>query len=125
MNDVDLSNVVCYTNLGAWLYVIREVPVSAGVVEYRARAGIEERYRPSAATGGQTSVALARRGLQLERPQWHAPWKLMRVISGHLGWVRSVAVEPANQWFATGSNDRTIKAPPPISTPYNCLGYHK
>ena len=24
-------------------------------------------------------------------------------------WVRSVAVEPGNQWFATGSADRTIK----------------
>jgi len=33
----------------------------------------------------------------------------MRVISGHLGWVRAVAVEPGNEWFATGSADRTIK----------------
>lgn len=32
-----------------------------------------------------------------------------QVISGHTGWVRSVAVEPANKWFATGSADRTIK----------------
>jgi pleiotropic regulator 1 len=43
------------------------------------------------------------------KPEWHAPWKLMRVISGHLGWVRSVAVEPGNQWFASGAGDRTIK----------------
>lgn len=42
-------------------------------------------------------------------PAYHAPWKLMRVISGHLGWVRSVAVEPHNQWFATGAGDRLIK----------------
>lgn len=34
---------------------------------------------------------------------------LLQVISGHTGWVRSVAVEPGNQWFATGSADRTIK----------------
>jgi len=33
----------------------------------------------------------------------------MRVISGHLGWVRSVAVDASNEWFATGSADRTIK----------------
>lgn len=33
----------------------------------------------------------------------------MRVISGHLGWVRSVAVEPGNKWFATGAGDRVIK----------------
>lgn len=43
------------------------------------------------------------------RPEWHAPWKLMRVISGHLGWVRSLAVEPENKWFASGAGDRTIK----------------
>ncbi|KAL4809585.1 WD40-repeat-containing domain protein [Aspergillus unguis] len=42
-------------------------------------------------------------------PEWHAPWKLMRVISGHLGWVRSLAVEPNNEWFASGAGDRTIK----------------
>lgn len=44
-----------------------------------------------------------------QRPDWHPPWKLMRVISGHLGWVRSLAVEPNNQWFASGAGDRTIK----------------
>ena len=43
------------------------------------------------------------------KPEWHAPWKLMRVISGHLGWVRCIAVDPTNQWFVTGSADRTIK----------------
>ncbi|KAI8629303.1 putative pre-mRNA splicing protein [Xylariaceae sp. FL1651] len=43
------------------------------------------------------------------KPDWHPPWKLMRVISGHLGWVRSLAVEPHNQWFASGAGDRTIK----------------
>lgn len=43
------------------------------------------------------------------RPDWHAPWKLMRVISGHLGWVRALAVEPNNEWFASGAGDRTIK----------------
>lgn len=46
---------------------------------------------------------------QQTKPEWHAPWKLMRVISGHLGWVRSLAVEPNNQWFASGAGDRTIK----------------
>ncbi|ODM21958.1 Pre-mRNA-splicing factor prp46 [Aspergillus cristatus] len=44
-----------------------------------------------------------------QKPDWHAPWKLMRVISGHLGWVRSLAVEPNNEWFASGAGDRTIK----------------
>lgn len=43
------------------------------------------------------------------KPKFHPQWKLMRVISGHLGWVRSAAVEPGNQWFATGAGDRVIK----------------
>eukprot|EP00457_Paulinella_chromatophora_P006508 gb/GEZN01006526.1/.p1 GENE.gb/GEZN01006526.1/~~gb/GEZN01006526.1/.p1 ORF type:complete len:498 (-),score=88.20 gb/GEZN01006526.1/:29-1522(-) len=43
------------------------------------------------------------------RPEWHAPWKLFRVIPGHLGWVRALAVDPANEWFASGAGDRTIK----------------
>ncbi|KAH8919514.1 WD40 repeat-like protein [Atractiella rhizophila] len=43
------------------------------------------------------------------KPKFHPQWKLMRVISGHLGWVRSVAVEPGNKWFVTGAGDRVIK----------------
>ncbi len=43
------------------------------------------------------------------KPNWHAPWELSAVISGHLGWVRCIAFDPSNEWFATGSADRTIK----------------
>lgn len=46
---------------------------------------------------------------KVPKPEWHAPWKLMRVISGHLGWVRSVAVDISNEWFVTGAGDRVIK----------------
>lgn len=42
-------------------------------------------------------------------PNWHAPWQLSTVISSHLGWVRSIAFDPRNDMFATGSADRTIK----------------
>lgn len=56
-----------------------------------------------------TQQLVPRKALQTMRPQWHPPWKLMRVISGHLGWVRCIAVDPSNDWFATGSSDRTIK----------------
>ena len=47
--------------------------------------------------------------MSMPKPNWHAPWKLYRVISGHTGWVRSVAVEPGNMWFCTGAADRVIK----------------
>lgn len=46
---------------------------------------------------------------QYPRPTWHAPWTLYRVVSGHMGWVRSIAFDPANEWFCTGAADRTIK----------------
>ena len=57
------------------------------------------------------SRALAIRGQRPEfvKPEWRAPWKLMRVVSGHLGAVRAVAVDSQNAFFATGSSDRTIK----------------
>merc|ERR1711977_53839 len=46
---------------------------------------------------------------ELSKSNWHAPWKCYRVISGHLGWVRSIAFDHMNEWFCTGSSDRTIK----------------
>lgn len=54
-------------------------------------------------------AVVPRRAPTMAKPKWHPPWKLYRVISGHLGWVRCVAVEPGNEWFATGSADRVIK----------------
>ncbi|CAK9134421.1 unnamed protein product [Ilex paraguariensis] len=56
-----------------------------------------------------TSVIMERMPSKWPRPVWHAPWKNYRVISGHLGWVRSLAFDPSNTWFCTGSADRTIK----------------
>lgn len=34
---------------------------------------------------------------KLIKPDFHPQWKLMRVISGHQGWVRALAVDPSNQ----------------------------
>lgn len=55
---------------------------------------------PAPPAGALTT--LPRKAPAMPKPKWHAPWKLFRVISGHLGWVRCVAVEPGNEWFATG-----------------------
>ncbi|KAK4688549.1 pleiotropic regulator 1, partial [Tremellales sp. Uapishka_1] len=67
-----------------------------------------------AAQGGQAasklSQALMRKKEAREiKPAYHPQWKLSRVISGHMGWVRAVAVDPGNQWFATGAGDRVVK----------------
>lgn len=64
------------------------------------------------AAAAAPTMSLTTRGvnqIQQTKPEWHPPWKLMRVISGHLGWVRALAVEPGNKWFASGAGDRTIK----------------
>ena len=65
---------------------------------------------PNNNAGPGLSTSLIRRdAIRDEKPDWAPPWRLYRVLSGHLGWVRSIAVEPDNQWFATGAGDRTIK----------------
>ncbi|KAK1277999.1 Protein pleiotropic regulator PRL2 [Acorus gramineus] len=56
-----------------------------------------------------TSALMERLPSKWPRPIWHPPWRNYRVISGHLGWVRSIAFDPSNSWFCTGSADRTIK----------------
>nr|XP_033796969.1 pleiotropic regulator 1 isoform X2 [Geotrypetes seraphini] len=86
----------------------------------RTAAGVGDVYRPPTqpsglslvtieAGGTKNSALMAKKAPTMPKPQWHPPWKLYRVISGHLGWVRCIAVEPGNQWFVTGSADRTIK----------------
>jgi pleiotropic regulator 1 len=56
---------------------------------------------------GSTALTV-RHAKPVPTPQWHAPWELSAVISGHLGWVRSIAFDPSNEWFATGSADRFL-----------------
>ncbi|KAJ2466653.1 pre-mRNA-splicing factor prp46, partial [Coemansia sp. RSA 2337] len=43
------------------------------------------------------------------QPEWHVPWHMVQVISSHLGWVRSLAIEPDNKWFTLGSVNCMIK----------------
>ena len=78
----------------------------------KAAAGSTSASRNPREESAPQNMTLTTRGvaaMQLPKPEWHPPWKLMRVISGHLGWVRSLAVEPGNKWFASGAGDRTIK----------------
>lgn len=56
------------------------------------------------------SSALVRKDtVRQPKPEWHRPWKPFRVIAGHMGWVRSLCVDPDNQYFVSGAGDRTIK----------------
>ncbi|KAJ2899703.1 pre-mRNA-splicing factor prp46 [Zalerion maritima] len=102
---------------------IRPTPSTTGgsnaTPSFSSKALVRREAKPQSflgapAVGGIEQTGLVRHNsgnptLRPVRPDWHPPWKLMRVISGHLGWVRSLAVEPGNQWFASGAGDRTIK----------------
>ena len=44
----------------------------------------------------------------VEPPVFHPHWKLVRVLAGHNGWVRTIDVEPNNNWMASGANDNAI-----------------
>ncbi|KAF1946090.1 pre-mRNA-splicing factor prp46 [Clathrospora elynae] len=58
----------------------------------------------------EVSSSLVRKDvIKQAKPDWHAPWKVKTVIAGHMGWVRSVCLDPDNSFFATGAADRTIK----------------
>ncbi|RUS86834.1 hypothetical protein EGW08_005430 [Elysia chlorotica] len=58
---------------------------------------------------GQQQMLVPKKAQTMPKPHWHPPWKLYRVISGHIGWVRCLAVEPGNEWFCSGAGDRVIK----------------
>lgn len=99
--------------------MIEDIPAAKGTANGSSSSSMALTLRSKPELGGAPAPA-AQKGLpgtslvrkqnvQPVKPKWHAPWKLMRVISGHLGWVRSIAVEPGNQWFCTGAGDRTIK----------------
>jgi pleiotropic regulator 1 len=83
---------------------------ASSLVLFQADASAVATVSGTKAKGAPFSASVIKRmAAHWPRPDWHAPWKLYRVISGHLGWVRSIAVDPGNAWFATGSGDRTIK----------------
>ena len=44
-----------------------------------------------------------------EKEPKHSKWKLYKIITGHTGWVRCIDMDPSNNFFVTGSNDRVIK----------------
>ena len=70
--------------------------------EYR-HPGASDRSQPTAvnsvimeASNTKNFALMAKKAPTMPKPQWHPPWKLYRIISGHLGWVRCIAVKPDN-----------------------------
>ncbi|KAJ3070194.1 pre-mRNA-splicing factor prp46 [Podochytrium sp. JEL0797] len=95
--------------------LIESIPVAnaaadnsaSGTVALRSKMGLPK--LESAGKESATALVRIKESRKIPKPEWHAPWKLMRVISGHLGWVRAITVDPSNEWFATGAGDRVIK----------------
>ncbi|XP_033742900.1 pleiotropic regulator 1-like [Pecten maximus] len=89
----------------------RMMDITAGSGVHDIKQSNLDRSDPSKAlvSIGNQQALVPKKAPTMPKPSWHPPWKLYRVISGHLGWVRCVAVEPGNQWFATGAGDRMIK----------------
>ncbi|CAI0466850.1 unnamed protein product, partial [Linum tenue] len=62
-----------------------------------------------------TSAIIERIPSRWPRPEWHAPWKNYRVISGHLGWVRSIAFDPSlavstrHTYMFSAGDDKQVK----------------
>lgn len=93
--------------------LIEGIPISSSSGAQTTALAIRGKAPPGFGGGAQKdmpgSSLVRKQAAQQIKPVWHPPWKLMRVIAGHLGWVRALAVEPGNQWFCTGAGDRTVK----------------
>lgn len=87
------------------------MPYQAPASSALAEMGFAHQQSTGSGSHGTSSNVqlIPKKAPSIPKPKWHAPWKLYRVISGHLGWVRCAAVEPGNEWFATGAADRVIK----------------
>lgn len=49
---------------------------------------VNSNINSNSASGSSTGQQLIpKKAPTIPKPKWHAPWKLYRVISGHLGWV--------------------------------------
>ena len=66
-------------------------PPMAGVGA--SAAGAMDKSNPLAGlSAGQGHQLAIRKGPSMPKPTWHAPWKLFRVISGHMGWVSKLVM---------------------------------
>ncbi|KAL7566451.1 hypothetical protein ACA910_000930 [Epithemia clementina (nom. ined.)] len=110
--------IVAYsdTNLSPGKHVSKSLSKKElALVSEADESGYNHQHEQNAASSSDGGGILVRSAhdrasaMHIPTPKWHAPWKLATVLSSHLGWVRSIAFSPDNQYMATGSADRTIK----------------
>lgn len=91
-----------------------QLVVASQATTASARQALASTLMVPTATGGEReyvpSATIAKRAAsKWPRPDWHQHMELYRVVSGHQGWVRCLAFDPSNEFFVSGSNDRTIR----------------
>ncbi|KAI1304266.1 Pleiotropic regulator 1 [Halotydeus destructor] len=103
------TTVEASTTEGGTVAIVKPVVEETEYKQLPLPGGVGPNNQVSLTGASGASAIIPRKANSMPKPGWHAPWKLMRVVSGHTGWVRCIAVEPGNEWFASGSNDRIIK----------------
>ncbi|KAM4885341.1 pleiotropic regulator 1-like [Sylvia borin] len=88
---------------------------AAGAGDVYRQTGIFERSHPPGMSvpmgeshGYRNSAFMPKEAATRPKPRWHPPWELHGVMRAHRSRLRCIAVEPGNQWFASGSVDGTI-----------------
>lgn len=121
-NGADLNSVYYQCKINDW----SDSMELSSIVKSQSQAQTNAQSQPTAKTS-QALVATAPKAATVQpidnnmklirirdsrkfvKPVWHAPWVLKTVISGHTGWVRCLALDTSNEWFASGAGDRIIK----------------
>eukprot|EP01056_Protomagalhaensia_sp_Gyna25_P001573 Protomagalhaensia_sp_Gyna_25__1572@NODE_1809_length_1511_cov_11_108016_g1485_i0_p1_GENE_NODE_1809_length_1511_cov_11_108016_g1485_i0NODE_1809_length_1511_cov_11_108016_g1485_i0_p1_ORF_typecomplete_len461_score68_57WD40/PF00400_32/1_6e11WD40/PF00400_32/3_8e05WD40/PF00400_32/1_9e09WD40/PF00400_32/5_8e09WD40/PF00400_32/0_66WD40/PF00400_32/67WD40/PF00400_32/0_016ANAPC4_WD40/PF12894_7/2_1e06ANAPC4_WD40/PF12894_7/6_4e13ANAPC4_WD40/PF12894_7/8_8e14ANAPC4_WD40/PF12894_7/0_00041WD40_like/PF17005_5/2_6e05 len=84
-------------------------PAVGPIIPATAYSDIQTQGLPKSQASDQLAHLVFNRAARPPEPVWHPQWKLKTVISGHTGWVRCLAVDPSNNWFASAGADRLIK----------------
>lgn len=96
---------------------VKELPPRLAAMQAKTTIGRRERQQMIVKPSGTDTVeshtaqssSLSRTPVRQEKPVWHRSWKLARILEGHHGWARALAIDPSNEWFASGAADSTIK----------------
>ena len=83
--------------------------VPSQIVSYSDNRTIPSSNNELALMSSSTVLMALQKKAKIQKAEWRQPWKLHRVIQGHTGWVRSVDVDPSNDWFVSAGNDKMIK----------------
>lgn len=117
LDDNNISSIKKHQNLTKTSTTANSNPLELSIVLRDTNKSIGQTRIETAAKSARALVlpwikSIDKKSLAMKemvKPEWHAPWKLYRMISGHNAWVHSLAVDPSNMWFASGDREGLIK----------------